>query len=112
MYSIEQILISLSSYIEDYFRDYDYNWELGVYSNTCCEQVKAEFEIGEVTVLGTFYVYGTMHLDRGDYFMPPSSYGEVTVECDMLKCFDGETDEPLIVTEREYLDQLKQNIIL
>ena len=53
-----------------------------------------------------------MHLDRGDYFMPPSSYGEVTVECDMLKCFDGETDEPLIVTEREYLDQLKQNIIL
>ena len=50
------------------------------------------------------------------HFITHEQWNEAFLHNDLMRvfvhCSDLITDEPLIVTEREYLDQLKQNIIL
>ena len=112
MYSKEQIINGTREYVEDYFRWYEFDWESGGLPNSCYEKVELEFELGEMEIRGKFLVYGYMQLDKGDYSVPSSTRGKITIECEELECYDVGSDIPEYIDNRELLEQVTTTIIL
>jgi len=110
MYSKEQIINGTREYVEDYFRWYEFDWESGGLPNSCYEKVELEFELGEMEIRGKFLVYGYMQLDKGDYSVPSSTRGKITIECEELECYEMGSDVPIYMDDRCWLEQIKTSI--
>ena len=112
MYSKEQIINGTREYVEDYFRWYEFDWGSGNLPDSCYEKVELEFELGEMEIRGKFLVYGYIQLDKGDYYIPPSTDGKITIECEELECYNVGSDIPEYIDNRELLEQVTTTIRL